>query len=258
MPKSLVLDGVTVLVTRPEQQAAGLIKQLQQHGAGVIHQPAIAISAYTDNTQDSIISQIDAFDWLIFISTNAVDYGLELINRPTDQLPRIAAIGQATRDRLISQGCQNVFCPASDFTSEALLNTEAFSANQIRGQKILIIRGVSGREHLKQTLEQRQATVSYLEVYQTQPAKRLVTQQQLRHINCIMISSQQGLENLVSMFDSMTVELIFDKLLIVPGQRCQLRASELGFKRIKIADNATDDAMLNCIINTIRDSEPLQ
>jgi len=254
MPQSLPLQGLSVLVTRPEKQADALIKQLKSKGAMVLHQPAIAIVADNNALQQTLVQQINDYDWLIFISKNAVEYGLDLIEA-RQQLKsdlKIAAIGKATCEALTQRGYNTVYCPTEGYDSEALLKSDAFSAEQIHQNKILIIRGGQGREHLKQSLEQRSSIVNYLDAYKREPAKLRLELADLHDIDIITISSQQGLDYLLAMLDAMTVKSMLDKLLIVPSERCHQRAAELGFKRIETAANATDDAMLNCITTKIK------
>jgi len=246
MPDNAALDQVTVLVTRPAGQADTLIKRLQQMGASVLHQPAIAIAAVTP-PKSHISSD---YDWILFISKNAVLYGLQYLDIKPENT-QLAAIGKATQQALSEKGFSKVFCPEQGFTSEDLLSSDTFATDNIKNQSILIVRGGAGREHLKQQLQQRQAKVGYLDVYQRQIPELIITNEQILTANVITISSQQGLENLVEMLDPLTVKSMFDKLLIVPGVRCQQKATELGFKQVETAANATDDAMLNCIIDKI-------
>ena len=252
-PGNKPLSGLQILVTRPEHQARSLIQLLGQQGADVFHQAAIRIEAEFNDSQKELLETLEQYDLLIFISKNAVHYGLSLFNT-VDGLNKnrpLAAIGKATAQALTDHGFTNIICPDDGFDSEALLNTPAFLTPQINNKKILIIRGGAGREHLKETLEQRQATISYLDVYRRTPAKLELATETFKTLDIITVSSQQGLENLLSMLDNDTVNLLLEKKLITPGDRCSQKAKELGFKQIETAENATDNAMLNCIINTI-------
>jgi len=254
MPDKRPLQGCSVLVTRPKNQANALIELLKDQGATVLHQPAMTISAEPLAAQQSQIRRINNYDWLIFISKNAVEYGLNVIETGQTLNPslKIAAIGKATCTALNLRGYNSIFCPAEGYDSEALLASDAFSADQIQAKKVLIIRGGQGREHLRETLEQRSASVVYLDVYQRHPATLQLSPTALQKLDIITISSQQGLEYLLSLVDTMTAKTMLDKLLIVPSERCYNRAVELGFKEIEIAANATDNAMLNCITHKIK------
>ncbi|MDH5425349.1 MAG: uroporphyrinogen-III synthase [Gammaproteobacteria bacterium] len=252
-PRSQALSGLSVLVTRPKHQAGSLVQLLEQAGARVLQQPTIAIEAACHDSQKPVIDALAQYNWLIFISKNAVEYGLALIAKHTQisAAQSIAAIGKATHLSLNQHGVGNVCSPDQGFNSEALLDSKAFSAAQINQQKILILRGGKGREHLKEVLESRGATVTYLDVYQRQAAPLLLRPDEFATLDIITVSSQQGLENLNSLLDTQTLEQIHDKLLITPAERCSQRARELGFIHVEAAANATDNAMLKCIIDNV-------
>ena len=251
------LNGLSVLVTRPLNQASSLISQLQLQGANVLHQPAIAIEAAFDSAQLPLLQSINNYDLLIFISQNAVEHGLSLVSnyQTIDKSLQIAAIGQSTQQTLLVNGFDNVISPQAGFDSETLLATAALSAEQIKDKKVLIIRGGEGRELLKDALESRSANVDYLDVYRRQRAALVIDPTDLSSLDIITVSSQQGLENLLSMFDAVPKKQILDKILITPSKRCSERARELGFNQIETAANATDNAMLSCIVDKIINSD---
>lgn len=254
------LAGLSVLVTRPVNQAESLIKQLKDHGANVLHQPAIRIEPVLNDQQNQLINTINDVDWVIFISKNAVEFGLTLINNAQQsiQASSLAAIGKTTAAALKQHGYTNVTSPEHGFDSEALLSSQAFSAAQIKNKKLLIIRGGQGREHLKEVLESRLATVNYLDVYRRETTDLAIKTTDIKSLDIIMVSSQQGLENLVQMFDTDTRKQLFNKALISPSERCSQKARELGFYRVETAENATDNAMLNCIIDKFTNSQNVE
>lgn len=96
------LDGITVLVTRAAEQAQLLCVRLEDLGAQTIVHPVIQILPPEDTSGlDRGIERIDQFEWLVFVSTNAVRYFLErfrALGGSPDSLrcKKIAAIGQST------------------------------------------------------------------------------------------------------------------------------------------------------------------
>lgn len=250
------LAGLSVLVTRPVNQAESLIQRLEQRGAKALHQPSIRIEPVFSEQQNRLINSISDVDWIIFISKNAVEFGLTLINNAQQsiQSSSLAAIGKATAAALKQHGYTDVISPEQGFDSEALLSSQAFSAAQIKNKKLLIVRGGQGREHLKEVLESRLATVNYLDVYSRETADLIINTTDITSLDVVTVSSQQGLENLVQMFDTDTRHQLFNNALISPSKRCSQKARELGFNRVETAENATDDAMLNCIIDNFTNS----
>ena len=78
------LEGRTIIVTRAASQAADLTTMLEGYGANVIVCPTIEIRE-PDNYDrlDEALDHLYGYDWLIFTSTNGVDYFLK---RLTDRI----------------------------------------------------------------------------------------------------------------------------------------------------------------------------
>ena len=139
--------------------------------------------------------------------------------------------------------------PLHELSSEGLLALPQLQA--IGHQRVLIVKGAGGRTLIRETLEGRGAQVDELVAYRRQPprmdAGELATV--IRDNNCrlVLISSGEGLRNMVSLLDETELGLALDLQLIVPGERVAAEASELGFAHIACAANATDAAMLEAV-----------
>src|SRR5882757_11198712 len=145
----LPLQGVGVLVTRPEQQAMPLCRLLESCGAMVLRLPAISIKPVGD-TQDlrCRLGALEAFDLIIFTSANAVRFGAPLLDQKRDLT--LAAIGPATARALNQAGYRVAVQPAATFDSESLLLHPLL--DHPAGRRILIIKGSNGRSFLEQEL----------------------------------------------------------------------------------------------------------
>ena len=79
------LDGLGVLVTRPEPQAGPLARRLATEGARVYRLPAIELSPREDRArQRAALGPIDRFHWVVFVSANAVRFGASLLEGRRD------------------------------------------------------------------------------------------------------------------------------------------------------------------------------
>ena len=258
------LQGLRVLVTRPEGQAEGLIAALQQLGAEVIHHPLLAIdtipvTAVSDRAaanhaeqqriRDRVL-QLDQYDKIVFISTNAVAQGFTWIDQYWPQFPqgpRCYAIGAATAAALAVHECTARY-PAQAMHSEALLAMPDFQ--QLAGQRILIFRGVGGREELASTMRTRGAVVDYCEVYRrrplTIPAASL--QELLSRPVILSVTSVETLQALwQAALQAEVGELVVNRPLLVPGSRVATAAQNLGFASIVQAENAGTTAMCSAL-----------
>ncbi len=253
----LALSGKRILVTRPQQQSTALLKLITQQGGQAISLPTIEICPiHNPARSNSCLQNLKAYQWLIFISANAVNFAVATNNGkiPVFEGVKIAAVGKATAYALQNLGVQVDLVPHSGFNSEALLATGALQ--QVQKQRILIVRGVGGRETLAQTLQARGAVVDYLEVYQrkipvidekTAMVLALLAKQQ---IDMITITSAEALENLVIMLKTHKA-LLVDIPLVVMSERIKPIAQASGFKTIVVSSSPDDMAILNTMIMLI-------
>ncbi|MES2636831.1 MAG: uroporphyrinogen-III synthase, partial [Pseudomonadota bacterium] len=175
-PSHKPLAGIYVAITRPVDQAKKLSQLICAAGGTPISYPLIEITSLNDYSQfESVISQVNQYDWAIFISSNAVQNGMPgLIKQGFPAKLKFAAIGPVTAAELQSFGIKQVLTPSSHakqgeeakvrFDSESLLTLPEMQA--VNGKKVMIFRGVGGRDVLAETLKARGATVTFAECYQ--------------------------------------------------------------------------------------------
>lgn len=255
--------SLPVWVTRPESQIEIIESELAALGCDVILQPMLKIEAIEETpTIRSQFMNIDAFDVVIAISRNAAEAGLAQLDQywPLGQYTisgplgvTWVAIGPVTAEVMKSQGLE-VEMPEGQFDSEGALKLK--SLQNVAGKKILIWRGVGGRETLAQTLRERGAEVVYSELYQ-----RLVPeyneaqwQQTFSKNPLLLVSSGQGLEAIASQQPKISENV---RGIIAPSHRVAELAKSLGFKRIYIADSAQDSDMLVAVKSWIKQESTL-
>jgi len=242
-----VLDNIRVLVTRPKQQADNLCELIENLGGTAICFPVIEINK-SENQQlaKKILEDIEQYDIGIFISRNAVEWTLKLLENKTSALEHLSliSIGPATTLALNSALSGTVIAN-SGTNSESLLENEALSTNAVRGRKVIIFRGQGGRELLATTLRKRGAKVDFAEVY-----RRDCPQYDSDFINkiwalnvpdVVIVTSNNGLENLFSLVNSEQRNLLLSKQLVVMGRRMFEFSAGFGFARTPIFTEENDD-----------------
>lgn len=252
----LPLAGIQVLVTRPAHQAGCFRELLLKAGAKPLLFPVMAIEPV--NTAPASLLKIteQAYDWVIFISTNAVECGLEFFSDYSSlQTLKLGAIGKQTATSLQHYGLQAAVVPEQGFTSEALLALAELQ--NLAGQRILIVRGESGRELLADTLQARGAELSYATVYKRSATGSATALKQIhttQELDIICVTSSEILRNLLQLVQSDT--WIYQQALIVGSERIAAYAQQLGFNnRIIVAASPADNDMLAALIQWRQDNE---
>lgn len=245
------------MITRPAHQAGNLAKSITTAGGNPFLFPTLSIlpSELSPQEQDTL-QQLHTFDIIIFISPNAVEHGLNhLILLPDKTL--LATIGQGSAKALYNKlGKQPDISPKENFNSEGLLATKEMQ--EVQNKRILIIRGNSGREHLKNTLEQRGAHVEYLAVYlRAKPVAKtdeLERYLQNKQIAVIVITSVESLKNLLEMTPKQARPQLVQVPLLLINQRLVNIAKEAGFDNsFFISSESSDEA----IIKTLKENHLL-
>ena len=239
-----------VLVTRPAGQADALCAALTATGFRPVSQPMLELLplAEPDTASRQCLLHLDGFGHVIFISANAVRFGLDWIDDYWPQLPtglNWYAIGERTAAMLSARGLAPL-TPGDNMTSEGLLGLPTLQP--VQGERVLIVRGVGGRETLRETLEARGAHVDSLVCYQRRPVSlspgALAAVLDREGIELTLLSSGEGLAHFTALLPPGETTKLRELTVVVPSRRVAERAAALGWQRVRVADNATDDAMV--------------
>ncbi len=92
------LAGRTVLVTRPAEQAAPLVRELERRGARVLVAPTIRLIPARSAALTAALKELTAgrFDWITLTSAATVDVLRDRLASPRDVRAQVAAIGDGT------------------------------------------------------------------------------------------------------------------------------------------------------------------
>ena len=243
------LQGVGVLVTRPRTQANELVNAIEVQGGHAFCFPVIEITPFDTNRVDKEAAALEQPDIVIFVSRNAVEYG---IGYTGDGL--IAVIGPATANAVRAAGRVVDIQPASGFDSEHLLAEDAL--RDVAGKRVRIIRGATGRELLADKLTARGALVDYLSVYerrQPQPGPETLADLESRwrqgHINVVTVMSVQSLTNLIDLLPAWCRQQLELTPLVTPAGRVLKEALDrYPASRPVLASGPGADDMVKAII----------
>ncbi|GAA4093989.1 uroporphyrinogen-III synthase [Zhongshania borealis] len=254
------LADLRVLVTRPSDRSTELVTALTVAGAEVLSQPLLNIAPLAADSHGAelqrcrqLFMNLDSYQHLIFISVNAVHYGLDAIDQFWPQWPlgvQVHAIGQATAAALAARDIDVQLADDVAMNSESLLATPALQ--HLQGQKVLIVRGLGGREYLAEQISARGAQVDYAECYQRKSPEldsrqfhALLLQ---NNINIVCVNSGETLHY----FSTLLAELALNYTVLVPGERVARLAESLGFTQIIQAENAGTAATLAALRRYMR------
>jgi uroporphyrinogen-III synthase len=252
MPKASALSGKTIWLTRPAGQGAALRAALEAQGARVEMLPLLVIEPVPlAQAEKQKLVDLDRYDLLFFVSTNAATLGLDAIAQWWPQYPvgiLNFAVGPGTAAVLEQHGL-TAYYPNERMTSEALMALPQLQ--DVRGKKALIVRGVGGREIIAEGLRAGGASVDYLELYRrATPRYDAACLRKRMHEaapSTVVVSSADALDNLRQIFADIPG---WEQLpLLVSSPRLGEHAKALGFQRFALVEGASDAVILDALLS---------
>jgi uroporphyrinogen-III synthase len=242
------LTGLNVVITRPRDQAVSLAQRIVQEGGHSILFPLLEISPIADPLPlHQLVSHLAEFNLAIFISPNAVRYGMEAI-QAVGALPaalKIATVGQGSAKALRALDVAEIIAPQDKFDSEALLALPELQ--NVANWRVVIFRGEAGRELLGDTLKERGAYVEYAACYQRAKPQHDAATLLAADPHIIAITSSEALAYLWEMLDKPSRTRLTGLPLFVPHERIAQAAQKLGWREVVVTAGG-DDGFLTGLI----------
>jgi len=230
------LNGLCVLNTRPEPGHQRLKAQIEAAGGISLALPLLKIEP-TQDTWLEDLPPLEHFSAAIFISPNAAQLFLNTLMTKKRTLPpsmTLFAIGQQTRQTLSEFGYDAYFAPKA--FSEDFLALDALQ--HLTHQNVLLVKGEGGRTLIHDTLTQRGAVVTQLDVYKRIDLPLdLLSAEQLWHnqnIDIILYTSLQSMNHLHQSLPEVLRTTLINLPCVVFSERLAEGARQHGHKKIII------------------------
>lgn len=238
----LPLRGACVIVTRPSEGAAPLLRRVRALGGTPLRLPGIALRPAADAPalrQALRAAQTAAL--AVFISPAAVRHAWRVL--PTlrfSRSTRVAAVGAGTARALRRRGLTEVCVPQGAQDSTGLLADPALRG--LRGAAVAVIGAPGGRDLLVPTLRRRGARVQRIDIY-----RRVAPRWTRRHLAALelaprpwllLVSSAEALAHLATALPPGLVLALRRAECVVSSARLAGLAAQHGFTRVHVAASA--------------------
>lgn len=242
-----------MLVTRPAHQAGRLCALIEAHGGRPIRFPTLEIRDPLDPAAaEDLLRAANAFDVLLFVSANAVERGAPHLPQPLR--PALGGVGEGTARALRAHGLAPALVPTTTADSEGLLALPELQ--EMRGRRVLIVRGEGGRPLLGDGLRARGAEVHYAEVY-----RRALPEADVApliaswpaQVRVVVATSREILDNLATLLGDAGRPLLERTPLVVLNERMAAHAHGLGIGRVVVAAGPGDEALVRAACAAVKD-----
>lgn len=244
-----------VVITRPLAQAMSLAQRVAAIGREAVVFPLLDIQPLPDQTQlRSALQNLSAYAMVAFVSPNAIDAAFALLSAWPSNVT-IAVMGEGSRRALAAHGVTpanaNIISPSDSERTDSQTLLEELDLDALRGKRVLVIRGESGRELLADALREQGVDVMQVGAYRrSAPVLDQARQGQLLRLldaqGDWIITSSEALRILLQQVrevaDDNGVVKMQQQHLVVPHVRIAETARALGF--VNITRTASGDEPL--------------
>lgn len=237
---------MNVLLTRPLLQVEELQSMVAKSGNKPLLFPTLKLNPIV------VKAEKNHYDVVIFISANAVEYGLKILRKISYH--QIFAVGSATARKLSKNNIKIDDFPREKASSEALLALD--SVTQLSHKTVLIFRGRGGRETLKQGLIRQDNQVEYVEVYERvghdiSPLHRQSLDELLSsNEGVISINSIDSMKLLVKISSQIVdIDKLKKYLLVALSERIKTYVNAIGFDKVLVTPNTSDNGIISVLTN---------
>jgi uroporphyrinogen-III synthase len=256
-----------VVITRPLAQAKLLAARVADLGREVELLPLLEIHPLPDATPlAAALSDLQRYAMVAFVSPNAIDAAMTHVSQWPAGV-KLAIVGEGSRLALAAHGITadnaTIFSPQDLAHSDSEHLLKALDLASLRGQRVLIVRGDSGRELLADSLRAADIMVTTLSAYRRTvpsltPALGATLRRLLAKEHDWIVTSSEALRGLLRLLaqldaesgttegaakgaaDGATVVKLQQQHLIVPHARIAQTATELGCTRLTLTGSGDE------------------
>ncbi|MFC3457093.1 MULTISPECIES: uroporphyrinogen-III synthase [Massilia] len=242
----------SVVITRPRAQADGLVRAVAAIGRTPVLLPLLEIAPLADQSAlRAALRELDSYALVAFVSPNAIDAAMALVPAWPRQVA-LAVLGEGSRAALAQHGLTEAnatILGPQDPTrsdSENLLQTLDLAA--LRGKRVLIVRGETGRELMAEGFRAAGAALTIVPAYRRSvpaltPELGATLRALLASPNDWIITSSEALRGLFGLLGQLDHELVAkmqQQHVIVPHARIADAARALGLARVTLTGSGDE------------------
>lgn len=239
----MISANAVFVVTRPSPDQTGLMEALASQGRIAIHNPGFRLESEPEGHLVQLLHRLSSFDLVIVTSPTAARLVAANMNPGPIESVRFVAPGPGTGAILESAGIP-VIWPETGGTSEHVLAT---AAENIVPERVAIVGAPGGRKLLAREFSRRGAQVVPFHLYRRVPVAPnpdLVDglKKGVELVN--FLSSRQAFDTILAGLPQTLRSVWLASAFVVSSARLAAIIREAGAKRVRIADGASDEAML--------------
>jgi len=242
------LAGRRIVVTRPREHAAALASELEGLGATAVVLPLLQVEPMGDADAavlDSVLSDVTAYDWIVFTSANGVAAVQEHLTGKLAGV-KIAAVGPATAAAVRSLGVEPAFVPANYAAAEIVEGL-----GELEGLRVLLPQADIADPWLGDQIRAAGATVDAVVAYRTVEVDPSATEAaELEHgVDAVVLASGSAARSLAALAAKFpgVAKALEGAVLVAIGPKTAEAARDVALPVGLVADEATADGIIEAL-----------
>jgi uroporphyrinogen-III synthase len=258
MISSFSLQNKTVMIPRGKSHAKSFSELVARYGGIPVEIPLIAFRPVAANEHlREVLKNLHTYDWIIFTSNVTVETFFSFMKSISEKLPKIAVIGEKTRQEIESRGAEVSFTP-EHYVAEGFV--EEFSLFIKEGARILIPKGNLAREYIAASLMKQGATVDEVVIYETylpdESREKLVQMLRNGSLDILTFTSPSTIDHFMEVVvENQLHNQIRQSLVACIGPVSKRKAEEWGLTVHAAPEKYTVEEMLKSIIEYVKNPQ---
>jgi uroporphyrinogen-III synthase len=250
------VPGHCVVITRPLAQATPLAQRVAALGRAAVVFPLLEILPLSDPAPlRTALRDLSSYALAAFVSPNAIDAAFHILDAWPQEVA-IAVMGEGSRAALAQHGVTDatatIISPRDQMRTDSQTLLEVLDLDALRGRRVLIVRGETGRELLADALRAADARVEQVAAYRrAAPGLDQERRAQLGRLldarNDWIVTSSEALRILTQMAEQLgdpaRVGEMQQQHMIVPHARIAETARMLGFRNITLTGSGDEQLL---------------
>ncbi len=259
------LQGVRVLVTRPETRAAGLQRLLEGRGAAVTAGATIAFESPVDLLPvERAIDEIDTYGWLIFTSATGVRFFFETLERRgrdgSAVNAKVAVVGPRTEREVTRHGLVAAFVAEEEHAVGLALG---LASRLAEGERALLVQPATGRKGLSEAIAAGGARVDSVAFYRTCAAdgvERIAAEVRAGHYDAVIFTSPSTFFRLLDTGPDGargTVHALRRMAVVAIGATTLAALESKGLEGVRVARTPSDEGLTEALCELFAGRAPV-
>ncbi|MBT2693072.1 uroporphyrinogen-III synthase [Bacillus sp. ISL-55] len=248
------LQNKTVMIPRGKAHAKSFSDLVKRNGGIPVEIPLIAFKPVKASEKLlKTLANLHTYDWIIFTSNVTVETFYSFLKKGQALLPKIAVIGEKTKEVLVDMGETVDFVP-EEYVAEGFV--DEFLPHVKQGERILIPKGNLARDYISAALKEKGAIVNEVIIYETylpeESRDKLVKMLKEESLDILTFTSPSTIDHFMKIVEDHNLDGKLEHCIVACiGPVSKRKAEQRGLKVHAMPEKYTVEEMLNSIAKYI-------